>query len=384
MAGMMPMGAWLAREELAVVVLLLATTTIFLFCALLFGSLPIRDEGEWLALRYGPLPIIRKRFRYADNTAVEPGPSALSPHAAPRAPASCLPAADAIDFSWARNSIVLGRGWHMNAAETFARASHLLCKSLGEALRRSMSVAVVRGLAGNMLLLALPFPAAAQIEVYHPGETYDSLQAGHDAYVNAEAVRRAAIGRQLQLQEQIQRDNTWANSADKYSPIRPESFGPILPRAVAGIGREEIYALPRPDRQAYQDRPGLPLFEPWPRVPNDIFSAPYYGVVRQPTGYVKIWTGPQSCIYKPTYASPPMDMHPSPPVAAGLSPGQLRSGIAGSQRTLPGPTAGTPPAATYRPSAAIPPPPKPMLGLQSVPAPAPPAGAAQSPTAREL
>ena len=194
----------------------------------------------------------------------------------------------------------------MNAAATPARASHLLCKSLGEALRRSMSVAVVRGLAASMLLLAQPFPAAAQIEVYHPGETYDSLQAGHDAYVNAEAVRRAAIGRQLQLQEQIQRDNTWANPADKYSPIRPESFGPILPRAAAGIGREDIYALTRPDRQAYQDRPGLPLFEPWPRVPNDIFSAPYYGVVRQPTGYVKIWTGPQSCIYKPTYASPPM------------------------------------------------------------------------------
>lgn len=276
----------------------------------------------------------------------------------------------------------------MNAAATSRSASRLLCKSLGEVLRRNMPVAVVRGLVISMLLLGLPFPAVAQVEVYHPGETYDSLQAGHDAYLDAEAFRRAAIGRQLQLQEQIQLDNTWANPTNKYSPIRSESFGPIWPRAVAGIGREGVYAFTRPDRPAYQDRWGVPFFETRPRVPNNIFGAPYYGVVRQPTGYVKIWTGPQSYIYKPTYASPPADMHPSPPVAAGFSPGQWRSGTGGSRRVLPGPAAasspGRPPAAGSRPSAAIPPPPKPMLGLESGLAPAPPAGATQPPTAREL
>jgi hypothetical protein len=72
MAGMMLIGAWLAREELAVVVLLLATAVVFLLCTWMFGSLTIRDEGQWLALRYGPLPIIRKRFRYADITSAEP------------------------------------------------------------------------------------------------------------------------------------------------------------------------------------------------------------------------------------------------------------------------------------------------------------------------
>ena len=40
-------------------------------------------------------------------------------------------------------------------------------------------------------------PAPAQQEVYHPGETYDSLQAGQDAYWDAEAQRRALIGRQI-------------------------------------------------------------------------------------------------------------------------------------------------------------------------------------------
>ena len=73
MAGMMLIGAWLAREVMPVVVLLLATTAIFLLCALMFGSLTIRDEEEWLALRYGPLPIIRKKFRYAGVTTVEHG-----------------------------------------------------------------------------------------------------------------------------------------------------------------------------------------------------------------------------------------------------------------------------------------------------------------------
>ena len=71
-AGVMLIGAWLARQESAVVGLLVATTAIFLLCALMFGSLAIRDEGEWLRLRYGPLQVLRKRFRYADITSVEP------------------------------------------------------------------------------------------------------------------------------------------------------------------------------------------------------------------------------------------------------------------------------------------------------------------------
>jgi hypothetical protein len=45
--------------------------------AAMFMWLRIRDEGEYLALRYGPLPLIRKRFRFADITAVEPGRSSI-------------------------------------------------------------------------------------------------------------------------------------------------------------------------------------------------------------------------------------------------------------------------------------------------------------------
>jgi hypothetical protein len=39
----------------------------------MFRSLTICDEGEWLALRDGPLPVFRKRICYSDITSVEPG-----------------------------------------------------------------------------------------------------------------------------------------------------------------------------------------------------------------------------------------------------------------------------------------------------------------------
>ena len=68
--------------------------------------------------------------------------------------------------------------------------------------------------------------------------------------------------------------------------------------------------------------PRTPVFQPWPRVPNDIWGTPYYGYVRQPIGHIKIWTGRLSYIYKPIYASPPMETArptASPPGAVPLS-----------------------------------------------------------------
>ena len=63
----------LVHSAPAVFNLLLVTAAVFAFCGLMFGSLTIRDEGQWLALRFGPLPILRKRFRYDAITAVEAG-----------------------------------------------------------------------------------------------------------------------------------------------------------------------------------------------------------------------------------------------------------------------------------------------------------------------
>lgn len=174
-------------------------------------------------------------------------------------------------------------------------------------------------------------PARAQTEVYHPGETYDSLQAGRDAYLDAEAYRRAALGRQIMLEDQILAENTWADPMDKYRPISPETFGP--------------------------------LYLPWPRVSNDIYGAAYYGIVRQPIGHVKIWTGPQSYIYKPIYASPPNDVRRSPRPMPG--PAVAKGPSAESSR---------PPRPHYSPGqASVPPPPRPGI------LPAPPQSSADPP-----
>jgi hypothetical protein len=93
-AAVMVAGAWLAKEAPAVVLLTFAIAVLLVVSGLMFGSLTVRDEGEWLALRYGPLPVFRKRIRYADITSVEPGRSAI------------------ID-GWGIHYII-GRGWTYN------------------------------------------------------------------------------------------------------------------------------------------------------------------------------------------------------------------------------------------------------------------------------
>jgi len=66
-------GAWLARSEPPVVIVNLVIAAILTLCGLVFGSLTISDEGDYLALRFGPLPLVRKHIRYADITGVEIG-----------------------------------------------------------------------------------------------------------------------------------------------------------------------------------------------------------------------------------------------------------------------------------------------------------------------
>ena len=66
-------GAFLARSHPPVVAINLAVAAILFLCGLVFGCLTISDEGDRLALRFGPLPLISKRIRYADITAVDVG-----------------------------------------------------------------------------------------------------------------------------------------------------------------------------------------------------------------------------------------------------------------------------------------------------------------------
>lgn len=205
-------------------------------------------------------------------------------------------------------------------------------------------------------------PACAQEEVVHPGESYDSLQAGRDAYFDAEAERRAKIGRQLMLEEQIQAQNTWSDPQDKYRPVQPESYGPVRPKVYLGPTLADVYAYPQSAIVYYNAPPvatgaivaggsgpyaaPVPVFQPWPRVPGDIWGTPYYGYVRQPIGHVRIWTGRASYIYKPVYASPAMEPAPASPP----SPAPRRAAPAENRRSVTVPVS----------PGAPPPPPKPM------------------------
>ena len=210
-----------------------------------------------------------------------------------------------------------------------------------------------------LMILDEARPACSQ-EVVHPGETYDSLQTGRDAYFDAEAERRAKIGRQLMLEEQIQADNTWSDPQDKYRPVRPESYGPVRPAVYVGPTLADVFAYPQ-SGITYYNAPAapqaavaggggpytapLPVFQPWPRVPGDIWGTPYYGYVRQPIGHVKIWTGRASYIYKPVYASPAMESAAAVPPP----PAPRRAGPTEERRSF-----------TVTGSPGVPPPPKPL------------------------
>jgi len=52
-------------------------TAALAFAGLCFGSLTVRDEGQTLLLRFGPLPLYRKRLAYSDMAEARAGRTAL-------------------------------------------------------------------------------------------------------------------------------------------------------------------------------------------------------------------------------------------------------------------------------------------------------------------
>jgi len=153
---------------------------------------------------------------------------------------------------------------------------------------------------------------------YHPEITYGPLDAAEEARLRADEAGQAAINRQLQLLDDIRWYNTWLPTP--YRPTLPYIYG---------------YGPPRVARRAYRDALD-PVFTPWPQVPGDIYGYPYYGTVKQPIGHEKIWTSPNSYIYRPVYAPPAGQAAAAPRVAA------------------PGPYRATPAAPTLAPAAGSP------------------------------
>ena len=69
--------AWLCREDQpAMIIGCFAACTMVLAC-LCFQTLTVRDEGENLAVRFGPLAVFRTDVPYAEITAVEPARSSI-------------------------------------------------------------------------------------------------------------------------------------------------------------------------------------------------------------------------------------------------------------------------------------------------------------------
>jgi hypothetical protein len=190
---------------------------------------------------------------------------------------------------------------------------------------------------------ALPLPL--------PPPKYDSLDAGRDAYLRAEAQRREAIARQL------------AGNAYAPSHIFPLGMylrlGPVytyLPPA--GRGAYRAYAPPIVTSPPYGAANYATRIGVWPGL-RAALSA-YADRVPQPLGHVVTPTGPNGYVYRPYYQE---DLLPKPPLgpreAAVLRP-------PAAQVTVPQNVAPTPP---------VPQPPVPQPPVPQPPVPQPLAAA---------
>jgi hypothetical protein len=76
-AAQFGLAVWFMRVALTPTIVLVAAAILMVIIAFCFRQLTVRDEGEHLAIRYGPLPIFRRRVPYSKIMAVEVGRSSL-------------------------------------------------------------------------------------------------------------------------------------------------------------------------------------------------------------------------------------------------------------------------------------------------------------------
>jgi len=67
--------AWILRGDASASNAMLVLAAILFLVSLMFMHLTVRDEGQYLAIRYGPLPVFRRRIAYADISSIEPSRS---------------------------------------------------------------------------------------------------------------------------------------------------------------------------------------------------------------------------------------------------------------------------------------------------------------------
>jgi hypothetical protein len=156
---------------------------------------------------------------------------------------------------------------------------------------------VILGAVVGVFWLGMGTAASGQVAARRPPSpqvTYGPLQAARDAQRLAEEARRRAIDRQLQVLDDVRRYRTYAYY----------DYALAAPR--------DVYGPPRAIRRAYRRGYG-PVWWTWPYI----YGYPYYPQVKQPWGHEKIWTSPNSYIYRPLY-DPPAEP-PKPPTLADPS-----------------------------------------------------------------
>ncbi len=65
--------AWIAREQPVVLAVMIVAAVLLVLVGLAFHHLTVEDEGDRLAIRFGPLPFLETSIRYADIKGVEVG-----------------------------------------------------------------------------------------------------------------------------------------------------------------------------------------------------------------------------------------------------------------------------------------------------------------------
>jgi hypothetical protein len=64
------LAAWMARHHAAATFSLMFVAAVCFLLSLSLQTLTVRDEGEHLRIRFGPLPLFQRRIAYRDVTAV--------------------------------------------------------------------------------------------------------------------------------------------------------------------------------------------------------------------------------------------------------------------------------------------------------------------------
>jgi hypothetical protein len=70
-------AAWVSRSNPATSIILSFCAVVMILAGLCVGYLIVRDEGDFLALRFGPLPVFRRLIAFSEITLVEPSRSTV-------------------------------------------------------------------------------------------------------------------------------------------------------------------------------------------------------------------------------------------------------------------------------------------------------------------